>query len=93
MICNDFIDNLVDHLGSKSSFNFFFQITLSMQENSWQRGLLNNGFARPAVRQLALLFEFFRCLLNERLLVVRQVLKVDLENGVLFSMLTTAVDF
>ena len=55
---------------------------MSMQENPWQRGLLNNGFARPAVRQLALLFEFFRCLLNERLLVVKQVFKVDLEDGI-----------
>ena len=53
-----------------------------MQENSWQQGLLNNGFACPATRQQALLFEFFCCMLNERLLVIRQVLKVDLEDGV-----------
>ena len=82
MICNVFIDSLVDHLGGKSSFSFFIWIALSMQENSWQRGLLNDRFAHPAARQQALLFEFFCCLLNERLLVVRQVLKVDLKDGV-----------
>ena len=34
----------------------------------------------PTIRQQALLFEFFCHLLNERLLVIKKVFKVDLED-------------
>ena len=37
---------------------------------------------RPIVRQQSLLFEFFRCLINECLLVIKQVFMVDLKDGI-----------